>query len=77
MRNTIPIRAALFGSGETVSSASAIDSSSCSTATVIRRSRRSTTSARAPPMSEKTSNGPSWAKTMSPTKLAEPVSSKA
>ena len=77
MANTTSTRAVLFGSPLIVSPVSTADMTSCSTATAIRRRRRSRTSASAPPMSENTRSGPSWANTMRPTKLAESVSSSA
>jgi len=62
------------GSAPRVMAASPIEKTSCSIDTTISSSRRSTTSAIQPPMTERNSEGASWQATMIPTNVALCVS---
>ncbi len=63
------------GWGERTTSATPREKTSCSSARMISRRRRSTLSASRPPTMGSTRVGPSWAKMMIPTNVAECVRS--
>ena len=74
---TMTTRSTLEGSGESTTRATPTENTSCSIDRMIKKRLRSTLSASRPPTMGRTSVGPSWAKMMMPTKVAECVRSYA
>ena len=75
--NTMATRSTLEGSGDNTTRATATEKTSCSIDRMMRNRLRSTLSANRPPTMGRTRVGPSWAKMMTPTKVAEWVRSYA
>ena len=63
------------GCGEAATRATPMENTSCSIDRMIRKRLRSILSARRPPTMGRTRVGPSWAKMMTPTNVAECVRS--
>jgi hypothetical protein len=75
MANTRPTSRTLLGSSGTTAAASPNDSTSCERVTAVSSRRRSTMSTSRPPTIDSASIGPSWANTMTPTNVDDPVRS--